>query len=100
MDILIKNMEMPSCCGLCPCFHAEHPMYCQADKTIKMTAPYGKRMEGCPLVALPEHGDLVDRKALSDAIDKVITDRDRMIGTYDTIEQIIDEAETIVEATE
>ena len=100
MDILIKRMEMPSCCGLCPCFHAEHPMYCQADKTIRMTAPYGKRMEGCPLVALPEHGDLIDRKALSDAIGKVITDRDRMIGTYDTIEQIIEDAPTIVEATE
>lgn len=26
-----------------------------------MTAPYGKRMEGCPLIELPPHGDLVNR---------------------------------------
>lgn len=56
----------------------------------------------CPIIGeIPDsHGDLIDRKALSDAIGKVITDRDRMIGTYDTIEQIIEDAETIVEATE
>lgn len=35
-------------------------MYCQADKTVRMTAPYGKRMEGCPLVELPPHGRIVD----------------------------------------
>lgn len=63
-DIVIRNIEMPKVCGLCPCFHAETPMYCQADKTIKMTAPYGKKMEGCPLVEIPEHGDLIDRDLL------------------------------------
>lgn len=70
-DVLIPIKEFPRCCGLCPCFHAEHPMYCQADKTTKMTAPYGKRMEDCPLVALPEHGRLIDADELlaSDAID-------------------------------
>lgn len=54
IDVLIPIKEFPCCCGLCPCFHAETPMYCQADKTIKMTAPYGKRMEGCPLIKIKE----------------------------------------------
>lgn len=47
------DIETPKVCGLCPCFHAEHPMYCQAvkaDKNKKIVAPYGKsRPEWCPL---------------------------------------------------
>lgn len=54
MSVLVRDMEMPRCCGRCPCFHASSPMYCQADKTIKMTAPYGMRMEGCPLKEVEE----------------------------------------------
>ena len=92
-DILIKGMELPKDdilrIEICPDG--------QVNRIIGWALSEPKRGKA---VALPEHGDLIDRKVLSDAIGKVITDRDRMIGTYDTIEQIIDEAETIVEATE
>lgn len=102
MDILIKGMEMPSCCGLCPCFHAEHPMYCQADKTIRMTAPYGKRMEGCPLVALPEHhGRLKDADAMLEKQERIVLPDDLTYTiAHGILKQIIEDAETIVEATE
>ena len=47
------NMQMPAKCGLCPCFHFENPMYCQAvkaDKNKKIVNPYGSpRPEWCPL---------------------------------------------------
>ena len=47
------NMQMPEKCGLCPCFHHENPMYCQAvkaDKNKKIVNPYGSpRPEWCPL---------------------------------------------------
>jgi hypothetical protein len=47
------NMKMPEKCGLCPCFHFENPMYCQAvkaDKNKKIVNPYGApRPEWCPL---------------------------------------------------
>ena len=47
------NMQMPKKCGLCPCFHFENPMYCQAvkaDKNKKIVAPYGApRPEWCPM---------------------------------------------------
>ena len=59
-EILIPIKEPPRCCGLCPCFHAEHPMYCQADKNVKVFAPYGKKGKGCPLIEVPLHGRLVD----------------------------------------
>lgn len=47
------DIPMPEKCGLCPCFHAENPMYCQAvkaDKNKRIFAPYGEqRPEWCPL---------------------------------------------------
>lgn len=47
------NMQMPEKCGLCPCFHFDNPMYCQAvkaDKDKKIVNPYGSpRPEWCPL---------------------------------------------------
>lgn len=45
-DILIRGMEMPTDCGKC----------FVGDRTICA--------DGCPLVELPPHGDLIDRDAL------------------------------------
>jgi hypothetical protein len=61
----IVPKEIPNCCGLCPCFHAEHPMYCQAvkaDKNKRIYAPYvGYRPDWCPLIEVPTpHGRLID----------------------------------------
>ncbi|MBP5197949.1 MAG: hypothetical protein J6033_02740 [Lachnospiraceae bacterium] len=51
--MILINMEMPEKCGLCPLFHAEHPMHCQgvkADRKKKIVAPYGQpRPDWCPL---------------------------------------------------
>lgn len=57
--------EIPNRCGRCPCFHAEHPMYCQAvkaDKNKRIYAPYGEgRPDWCPLIEVPTpHGRLID----------------------------------------
>ena len=61
----IVPMEKPKRCGLCPCFHAEHPMHCQAVKASKdkrIIAPYGAPIpDWCPLVEIPTpHGRLGD----------------------------------------
>lgn len=73
MDILIKNMEMPKACysevysenGFCPfhCFDYHGGSHCtmSACKCLKTRRP-----KGCPLVHVPEHGDLVQ---LDDALD-------------------------------
>jgi len=57
-DILIRGMEMPKKCGVCPCFTAE-----QGAETCN---PLDRNVDGegqpepdCPLVELPEHGDLI-----------------------------------------
>lgn len=51
--MILIDREMPEKCGLCPLFHAEHPMHCQgvkADRKKKIVAPYGQpRPDWCPL---------------------------------------------------
>ena len=51
--MIMIDIEMPEKCGLCPCFHFDNPMYCQAvkaDKNKKIVNPYGSpRPEWCPL---------------------------------------------------
>lgn len=53
MGMIQIDMQMPEKCGLCPCFHFDNPMYCQAvkaDKNKKIVNPYGApRPEWCPL---------------------------------------------------
>lgn len=65
MSVLIRGMEMPERCGVCPCFHANSPIYCQAVPAVmgkRIVSPYGlPRPDWCPLVELPsKHGRLVD----------------------------------------
>ena len=55
----------------------------------------------CPILGeIPDvHGDLIDRQAVLVSIDEAITERDRMIGTHDVIEGIVENAPTVVEAS-
>jgi len=100
VSFFIKGMEIPRRCGLCPCFHAEHPMYCQAvkaDKEKRIVAPYGlPRPDWCPLVEIPTpHGDLVDRdKLMIDVIDSDLDHLQR--DDWREVIQIISDAPTVI----
>ena len=73
MEILIKNMEMPERCRGCR-FHHIHKIWSKniylhecdaqmlAEETEGMEAV--KLPKACPLVALPEHGRLIDADKL------------------------------------
>lgn len=69
------DIEMPEKCGLCPLFHAEHPMHCQgvkADCKKKIVAPYGQpRPDWCPLHEVNADPDTVSRQAVLDAVDAI-----------------------------
>ena len=63
MSILIRGMEMPTSCGLCPLRHeARDGDECYLGASL---TEYQKRPYDCPLVHVPEHGDLIDRDALT-----------------------------------
>lgn len=60
MSILIKGMEMPTCCGYCP---FEYKKYCMAKPSLMVES--GDRHPRCPLVELPPHGRLIDANTLT-----------------------------------
>ena len=61
MDILIKNMEMPKNCRSCPLiYETSREFTCWQIMKKWPIKEAEHRQEGCPLVALPEHGDLID----------------------------------------
>lgn len=66
------DIDMPEKCGLCPLFHAEHPMHCQgikADRKKKIVAPYrDPRPEWCPINEVTADTDTVSRKQVIDAL--------------------------------
>ena len=103
--------EIPNRCGRCPCFHAEHPMYCQAvkaDKNKRIYAPYGEgRPDWCPLIEIPPHGRLGDLDALYKEIsngNKAYNGIEGYDGEYSNISNVDDcldaikYAETVIEA--
>ena len=68
MSVLIKGMEPPTSCFDCPFMYGRK--YCRANSKIEFNDPdYSElkgRYDGCPLVPVPPHGDLIDRDALLD----------------------------------
>lgn len=97
----IVPKEIPNRCGMCPCFHAEHPMYCQAvkaDKNKRIYAPYGDgRPDWCPLIEVhTPHGRLIDADKL-DIHDISPVDGFCVMGVT---EEDIGLADTVIEAEE
>lgn len=61
MSVLIKGMEMPTNCDVCPfCDYAS--ARCDAVKGAPYTpeSRYEKRADFCPLIEVPPHGRLID----------------------------------------
>ena len=63
------DMEMPTSCAKCKLF-GEYG--CPFIGAVGYALTRGERNEDCPLVPVPEHGDLIDRDKLEKDIDKYI----------------------------
>ena len=88
MDILIKGLEMPKNCCECD-YHCGLNIIARHDDT--------KRHPSCPLVALPEHGDLKDYDKIKDVLTKNFdANADSLV--YHIL-SLIEETDTIVEAS-
>lgn len=65
MSVLIRGMKMPKCCDDCcllyDCCSCIVTGYSVA--MIKWDTEH-KRLPDCPLIEIPDHGDLIDRDAL------------------------------------
>ena len=61
MSILIKGLKMPKRCGECI-----FDVYSCGGCLINLNTEHKNELtHSCPLVELPDHGDLIDRDALS-----------------------------------
>lgn len=67
MSILIRGMEMPKNCRECPFYY---PFICMArDENIAEDCnPVKSRDKDCPLIELPLHGDLIERKTAYESL--------------------------------
>ena len=64
MSIVIPNMEMPKACLYCRFHEMWNCILCNKDCLIDGNIAYKERMDFCPLVELPPHGDLIERDKL------------------------------------
>ena len=70
MSVLVKGMKMPENCEACE-YQTKGACFASGVNkgTITIRRMDKERPDWCPLVELPEkHGDLIDRKALNDAV--------------------------------
>ena len=103
MDILIKNMEMPKSCEECWMTYEGESDNCPVvNESVVEYMIEEKRHPKCPLIPVPEHGDLVDRDAVATAM------RDYLINHFgerldedlsNAIYALIAEAEVVLEKT-
>lgn len=77
MSVYIPGMEMPRGCASCKISRRNGKKMicpfiwkCEWDIHDPMSADH--RLDGCPLVPVPNHGDLIDRDKLEKDIDKYI----------------------------
>ena len=103
MSILIKDMNIPKYCGECRFAYqdqdSEHNVDWVCAVTHKILFPHDCR-DDCPLVPVPPHGDLIERKAvgLSD-IEIAMCNGDYKEGMKMLLQKV-ENAPTIIEADE
>lgn len=97
VDLLIKNMEMPTDCEECKLATVNGFMtWCPLKKCfIKI----GYSFKDCPLVALPKHGRLIDAEELKNLIVWASTCNNGL-KLSDILELIDDASTTVLEASE
>ena len=59
----IKGMKMPECCEYCKLFNMEYDS-CNYNNCSVGYEYSNRRMEDCPLVPVPDHGDLIDANTM------------------------------------
>lgn len=65
MSVLIKGLKMPTSClkGGCP-IDGFHCQLWEDKYWSRVESPEKMRHRDCPMIELPDHGDLIDRSAL------------------------------------
>lgn len=108
VEVYIKGMEMPTRCGRCdmriPAYDDGIFDHYECCITAAIIDNLGEKMEDCPLVPVPEHGDLIDRDAARGSIKPWSPEDERAGCTFDTVKKLmhtlLNKAPTIIPAEE
>ena len=106
MSILIKGLKMPEDCPQCPLSHWNKLDQLTGCELVRRYVPESessywqsdKRPEWCPLVGLPDHGDLIDRDALKEPMESVCMGIMAGTDSYNAPLKTIDDAPVIIPA--
>lgn len=101
MSVLIKGMEMPTNCMLCPfCVEEADPAngeMCMVTGTL-MPPCTRERLNNCPLVPVPPNGRLIDADALKASLVFAEETAEWAVPALRAVLMVIDEMPTIIPA--
>ena len=99
MGVYIKGMRMPENCRECQ--FSDHEAWCliPGNWRERYYCPDDYVSEHCPLVDLGKHGRLIDADKLKTEFPKD-TDWEYPVNTNEYVCEMIDNAETVIEAEE
>ena len=90
MSVYIKGMEMPESCIFCPAMNGDWSICKLTGRNINLAT----RQTDCPLIPVPDHGDLIDR----DKLRETMFIGEQCLYSWDEVEDAIDYAPTIIPA--
>ena len=100
MSVLITGMKMPQNCDACPMLYEYR--FCALTDDHASSIEWKteeKRMPNCPLVELPDHGDLIDRSMLIGGFaDWYIQESPMYLGDSKVVAETIGDAMKAIEA--
>lgn len=64
MSVLIKGFEKPDHCLRCPMKGIDDECVLQGVEVCDEYEEWEQQMANCPLIPVPKHGDLIERKAI------------------------------------
>lgn len=103
MSVLVKGMEMPKRCEECPMCIAiglKSPPLCALTGS-RILGFANARLDSCPLIEVPPHGDLIDRSQISGLFDRDRHNRNiYQLVWNDAINTVIQTMPTIIPAEE
>lgn len=101
MNLMIKGMEMPECCEVCPCYNWIEDI-CRITESPNDFSD--ARIEDCPLAKIPTpHGDLIDRDVLLNEYKEDLEEEKEMMKKdlrayllmYDVVDVVVENIQSI-----